>query len=194
MAETHEFGDLIAGVRRKDLSAAEELVRRYEPMVRRVVRLRLQHSSLQRHVDSVDICQSVLGSFFVRAALGEYDLEQPEQLVRLLAAMARNKLADQGRRLQGKPRDPVAAPQREAALDDAADGGPSPSRVVAGRDLLQAVRAQMNEDENALADRRAEGCTWEAIAAERGETAEALRKRLGRALDRVVAALGLEDS
>jgi hypothetical protein len=34
----------------------------------------------------------VLGSFFVRAALGQYELNRPEQLFKLLASMAHNKL------------------------------------------------------------------------------------------------------
>ena len=40
----------------------------------------------------MDICQSVLGSFFVRAATGQYKLETPEHLLKLLTTMARNKL------------------------------------------------------------------------------------------------------
>lgn len=35
-----------------------------------------------------------MASFFVRAALGQYELDRPEQLLKLLAAMARHKLAD----------------------------------------------------------------------------------------------------
>ena len=33
----------------------------------------------------MDICQSVMASFFVRAALGQYQLNTPEQLLNLLA-------------------------------------------------------------------------------------------------------------
>ena len=31
----------------------------------------------------MDICQSVFTSFFVRAALGQYEIEKPAQLLRL---------------------------------------------------------------------------------------------------------------
>ena len=34
----------------------------------------------------MDVCQSVLKSFFFRTAAGEYDLESAEQLQRLLVA------------------------------------------------------------------------------------------------------------
>ena len=42
----------------------------------------------------MDIGQSVMGSFFLRAALGEYDLDRPEDLIRLLISMTRNKVID----------------------------------------------------------------------------------------------------
>ena len=42
---------------------------------------RLADARLGNLLDSMDICQSVLTSFFVRAAAGQYDLETPEQLL-----------------------------------------------------------------------------------------------------------------
>jgi RNA polymerase sigma-70 factor (ECF subfamily) len=193
MSDDPSFDDLIQRVRQGDPAAAESLVRRFEPQVRRVVRLRLEHSPLQRHLDSVDVCQSVLASFFVRAALGQYDLDSPEALVRLLTAMARNKLADQARRLQGLPRDPVEGRAGAGDVAAAADAAASPSRVVAGRELLAAVRARLRPDELLLAERRAEGRAWADVGAELGESPEALRKRLERALARVAREVGLEE-
>ena len=78
MAETTTFEELIRRVRAWDQDAATELVRRYEPAIRRAVRFRLADARLGGLFDSMDICQSVLGSFFVRAAWGQYDLETPE--------------------------------------------------------------------------------------------------------------------
>ncbi len=54
--------------------------------------MRLTDPSLYRLLDSMDVCQSVLLSFFVRAAAGQYDLEQPQELLKLLVVMAWNKL------------------------------------------------------------------------------------------------------
>src|SRR5208283_5128504 len=95
MSEPEAFQVLIERVRAGDAEAAAELVRRYEPMVRRAARVRLVDPRLGRVLDSMDICQSVMASFFVRAALGQYDLNSPDQLLKLLATMARNKLANQ---------------------------------------------------------------------------------------------------
>src|SRR5262249_56178886 len=93
VAEPFAFAEFLARVRRGDAPAAEELVRQYETAVRVAVRARLNNPTLRRQFDSVDVCQSVLASFFVRAAAGQYDLEGPAQLVALLVKMARNKLA-----------------------------------------------------------------------------------------------------
>jgi DNA-directed RNA polymerase specialized sigma24 family protein len=65
---------------------------------------------------------------------------------------------------------------------------------AAGRDLLDALRARLTDEERALADRRGLGQTWPEIAAELGGTPEARRMQLTRALDRVAPELGLEES
>src|SRR5271166_2466222 len=94
-SENQDFQALLGRVRAGDAQAASELVRRYEPAIRRAARVRLVDTRLNRLLDSMDICQSVLASFFVRTALGQYELETPEQLLKLLAVMARNKLHNQ---------------------------------------------------------------------------------------------------
>ena len=61
-----EYVDFVLRVRQGDEQAAEELVRRYEAEIRLEVRgwLRLRNPGLRRVFDSMDICQSVLASFF----------------------------------------------------------------------------------------------------------------------------------
>ncbi len=194
MPATSTFDELIRRVRAWDQEAAAELVRRYEPAIRRAVRFRLADARLGGLLDSMDICQSVLGSFFIRAAAGQYDLETPEKVLGLLSAMARNKLATQARRQGARKRGYL---RRATALDEApaevADPGAGPSRVVAARDLLQEVRRRLRPDEQRLLDLRNDGHDWAAIAERLGGTAGALGKKLSRALDRVADQLGLGD-
>src|SRR6188768_1022559 len=97
MLDATSFTTFMTRVRAGDQQATTELVRLYEPEIRREVRLRLRDPRLRRDFDSMDICQSVLASFFVRAALGQYELDQPEQLLRLLVDMSRKKLVDHAR-------------------------------------------------------------------------------------------------
>ena len=51
---------------------------------------------------------------------------------------------------------------------------------------------RLSAEERLLVDRRSQGHGWPEIAAELHESAEVLRKRLTRALDRVTRELGLE--
>ena len=72
-----------------------------------------------------------------------------------------------------------------------ADANPSPSQQVAGQELLREFRNRLSEEERQLADQRALNRDWAEIAAERGGSPEALRKKLTRAVDRVAQELGL---
>src|SRR5271168_4832142 len=86
---TPSFSEFIRRVRAGDELAAAELVEHYGPAIRRAVRVRLRDPRLHRLIESVDICQSVFASFFVRTALGQYDLDNPDQLLKLLTTIAR---------------------------------------------------------------------------------------------------------
>ncbi len=191
MSEDAAFTELIRRVRAGDETAAADLVRRFEPTIRRVIRFRLVDSRLRRQLDSVDVCQSVLASFFVRAALGQYELDQPEQVTKLLTVMARNKLVGHARKRRPEPLEQVLGGASEAPNLIAPEA--SPSRQVAGRDLLEQMRSRLTADERDLADRRAQGCEWAAIAAELGGTPDAYRKKLARAVERVARELGLDE-
>jgi RNA polymerase sigma-70 factor (ECF subfamily) len=186
------FAEFIRRVRSGDEEAAAELVGRYERAIRREVRMRLNDPRLQRTLDSMDVCQSVLASFFVRVAAGQYDLEKPEQLVRLLITVARNKVVAQARRQRAGVRDN----RRDVAMDGTAGWeptapGPSPSRVASGRELLGEVRRRFSDEERRLADLRADGREWAEIAELVGGTAQARRKQLARAVDRIAREIGL---
>lgn len=192
MPATAEFQSLIQRVRRRDEDAARELVARYESAIRRVVRIHLRDSRVRRLLDSHDVCQSVLATFFVRTALGEYELETPEQLVKLLTAITRNKLVNQVHHLQAQRRDI----RRTTLIDDAEAQFPAtssdPFQQVSARELLEKVRERLTPEERHLAEQRVQGRTWGELAAELGGTDVALRKRLTRALDRVLSDLGLD--
>ncbi len=118
-----EYSTFIRRVREGDDRAAEELVRLYEPEIRLEVRgwLRLRDPRLRRVFDSTDICQSVLAQFFVRAAIGEFDLDEPTQLIRLLVGMARNKLSEEVR--SSPPPAPGPPPRRAGRPRRRADRG-----------------------------------------------------------------------
>jgi len=191
MSDSESFPDFLRRLRAGEAQAAVELVQRYERVIRCEARLRLTDPKLGRLLDSGDICQSVLASFFVRAAAGQYDLHQPRDLKVLLVRMAHNKVASQARRQRARAADQQRVETSD--LDACGTVGPDPSRQVAGRDLLDEVRRRLSAEERQIADRRSQGRAWPEIAAELGGTPEGRRKQLTRALDRVAQELGLEE-
>jgi RNA polymerase sigma factor (sigma-70 family) len=188
-----DFADFLARVRAGDEQAAADLVRRFDSVIRREVRLRLTDPSVYRLVDDEDICQSVLASFFMRASLGEYDLNDPAQLRQLLLSMARHKLSRASRRQHTQKRG--AGRNTSEAVEDLslAGGAATPSRVVAGRELLEQIRAGLTDEERRVAELRSQGHDWAEIARQLGGTPDGRRMQLTRALDRLSVELGLED-
>lgn len=193
MLPEEQFADLMARTRRGDQAAAMELVRLYEPEIRRAARVRLTDPRLRRVVDSMDICQSVFGRFFKRATDGSFEMEKPEQLLGLLVTMTRNRVIDEHRRQNaqkrklgdedGIPIDPV----------EIAASQPSPRTAAVAKEMLSEVRSRLSQPELAIADLRTAGKSWQEVADELGEPAEALRKRFERALARVRAEVGTDD-
>jgi RNA polymerase sigma-70 factor (ECF subfamily) len=193
MSPPASFDEFLRRVRSGDEHAAAELVRQFEPLIRREVRYQLRDRRLYRLFDSMDICQSVLASFFVRATAGQYALHSQEQLVQLLVSMAQNKLASAARKQHRQRRDNRREdPGGPAALENVSDRNPSPSDLVAGEELLQRFRQSLSTEELALADLRSQGVAWVDIAARLGGTVEARRSQLSRAVDRVSRELGLD--
>lgn len=192
MRAEESFQQLIARVRQGDERAASELVRRYEPAIRRAVRFRLTDPRLRRTCDSMDVCQSVLLSFFVRAASGQYDLDSPEQLLRLLTTMARNKLLNQARQHHAARRDNRLVAD-DLADHDLAAPSPGPSQQAEAKELLQEIHRRLDADELRLVELRNQGHDWNAIAAMVGGNAPALRQRHHRALARLAQEFGLEE-
>jgi len=187
------FRDLVRRLRVGDEEAAAELLRRFEPALRRTVRVRFRDPQLRRVLDSADICQSVFRNFFVRVAAGQFDLDQPDQLLRLLATMARNKIANQAEALRAQRRD--CRRVEEGGLNDGqlAAPGSTPSQQAAARELLQETHRRLSAEERRLLELRQQGRAWTDIAAELGGSPEALRKQLARAIDRVGRELGLDE-
>jgi RNA polymerase sigma-70 factor (ECF subfamily) len=194
MSPTAPFSEFLRRIRRGDEQAAVELVRRYEPLIRREVRLGISDRRLKRAFDSIDVCQSVLASFFVRAATGQYDLESPEQLVQLLMSMARNKLASLARREHRLRRDVrrMAETQPEV-LERIVDHEDSPSEIVLRSELVERMRAELSDEERQIADLRKEGLGWDEVAERLGGGAQARRMQLARGIERAAEHLGLEE-
>ena len=161
---------MIARLRTGDAVAAEQLVRDYESLVRRQVRFRMRDPRLGRLVDSMDICQAVMASFFVRVASGAFEIRTAKELVNLLAAITRKKVAMMARANYRKRRDVRRATDESGAVRQLVDPHPTPGEIAAHRDLVERVRLALSVEEQQLADLRRDGLGWIEIADRVGGT------------------------
>ena len=126
-----------------DSEASRELFETYGSQIRRIVRVRLTSSGLRRFMDSQDICQSVMANSFMRAASGQFDLQNPDQLSRRYAFQLGGRFrawndkilraASIGRRLEAQP------PRRVAAQNIAAKYTVGYDIAIIGRDTFRIV-------------------------------------------------------
>ena len=185
---------LVSQIREGDDLAAMAFVREYEVEIRREARFRLRDARLRRLLDSIDICQSVLESFFIRVSLGAYEFTDTQSAIALLVQMTHNKVVDQVRRNRADCRDY----RRTVSLGDGATqvglAGPEnrPSLAVSLEELITEFRNRLSDEEREIASRRAASQSWSEIAAHLNLTVDATRKRLERAVIRVSVEMGLD--
>ena len=191
MKQGPSFTELIDRLNGGDEEAAAQVVREFEPAIRRELRFRLRDSRARLELDSMDISQSVLSNFFVRVAARQYDLKEPGDFVRLLVTMTRNKVAERLRSEHRQRRDSrrtVHGVEKLALVSQE----PSPSRVLQGKELLQQVRERLGNEERQLVNLRCHGLSWDEVARAVGGSADARRKQLARAIDDLVHKLKLD--
>lgn len=191
MCDDVSFHDLICRIRAKDEEAAAELVRDYDPFIQQAVRRRLTDPELRRFVDAGDISQAVLAKFFESAAAGHFTIRQPDDLLKLLATMARNELTSCLRKIRAARRNLEHSQGQSLQDDDFVDPHPTPSQIVANEELLQEFSRRLSPEERQLAHLRASGLPWNEIAAEVNSSPDSLRMQLARAIARVKRELGL---
>jgi len=186
------FLKLMQRVRAGEETAALELHATYADQLQRIIRVRLTEPALRRQMDSLDICQSVFADFFVRTALGQYDLQSSSELIKLLVTMARNRLIYHTQKQTAARRD-IRRLEGRAVEDFPLIGGEgTPSQIVSAGELLHQCQARLTADERALLEQRRAGQGWDEIAGASGKSAEAVRKQFERAIKRVSTELGME--
>jgi RNA polymerase sigma factor (sigma-70 family) len=192
MPEADDFHDLIRRTRLGDEDAAAAFVAQFEPYILRIVRLRMRqrrdYNRLRHELGSGDVCQSVFKSLFLRLKHGRFELSQPKDVQKLLNSMIRFKIATHARR--------HAVTLREI-LDndrpiDVTDPRPDAEKIVDDLDLFETILKLFSLDELEILNRRLDEQTWSEIARELGGSAQALRKKLERAFERVRADPGMQ--
>ncbi|WP_419193326.1 RNA polymerase sigma factor [Kolteria novifilia] len=188
VATTSTVAEILERARQGDEHAAYELVRRYEPLIRRAIRVRLVDRHLLRLVDPSDIVQSVFQSFFQRLVAGEKEFDDSEKLVRYLIGMTRNRVASEVRSHRRDRRDyrrTISLHDENNVASERIITHRSPSEEVVTTELMGRVKRTLSPREHELITMRTEGHSWSEIADRLGGSHEALRKQFTRVLKRV---------
>jgi RNA polymerase sigma factor (sigma-70 family) len=204
MASDGSFLALLARARQGDRKAEEELFQRYEPHVRSAVRARLRNRPhLRRLLDSQDIRQEVMVSFFKRLQAGDYEVNGEADLLGLLTTMAFNKLLGQARREGAAKRGGNKPVLRLAEEGPAAPSSDTPSKMLLKKEeaerqgkLAARIRELLARESTECQDIFRlwldEELEWSEIASRLGGTPEGNRQKYRRARQRIRAQLDQE--
>jgi RNA polymerase sigma factor (sigma-70 family) len=193
MSEATDLSDLIQRARSGEETAASELVRRFQPFIQRVVRIRMRqrgdYEVLRRAVGVSDVCQSIMKSLFQGLRNNRYQLDQPGDLERLLRGMIRFSLATKARKASVRLRELITEFEKGGWVDSA----PRPDEEVADQELIEVIQEQFSEDEREMLTLWLDGAPWAEIGRNIGCTPDAARVRLVRAIARVRNTMARED-
>jgi len=185
--EESQLADFLRRIQEGDEGAARELLQRYEPEVRLVVRRQLPRL-LRSRFDSLDFLQSVWGSFFRRMRDAPTDFEDSRHLVAFLARAAKNKVIDEYRRAASLKNDM----HREEPLwgdgrrpKEVADPTDSPSEVAQAHEVFDRLHALLPEERRTILELKAQGLSSKDIGGRLGisertvqRVLEELRRRM----------------
>lgn len=181
----NRFDELVAQLKEGSQDAAWDLVELYGPHILRVVRRSLTRE-IRPKFDSQDFVQAVWASFFTHRDRF-LDVEGPEQLVGLLATMARHKIVDEVRRRLETQKHNV---RRERSMDDSnlvikgtlVSGDPTPSQIAMARERWGQMMDQQPDQNRQIVNLRLAGETHQAIARMLGISKKTVQRVLRRLL------------
>lgn len=181
-AATGAIAGLLERVRRGDRDAAAELIRQYEPVIRRRIRGRLG-AEMRRVVDSMDIVSTVARRLDRCVREGRVEASNDAQLWCLLRQITDNAFKEKGRAFQRMRRfeKNLAASTRETSEAEIAGTDSESARMAVG--LLS------RPEEMELALLRSAGVSFSRIAQVMGISIVAARQRWRYLRRRVTSAL-----
>lgn len=184
MGEGAEFQTLLTGFRAGDQLAAEELCRRYGPVIRAAVRRHL-HERLRTQFDSLDFVQDVWVSLLTTPP-GRYTFETPRVLLAFLTRVARDKVIDAARRhaearIGDGLREPATPDRDGAAVDELPSPAPTPDHWAIAGERWEQILGRVPPHFRPIVERLREGYTYDQIARMVGVSTRTI-KRIVRTL------------
>jgi RNA polymerase sigma-70 factor (ECF subfamily) len=166
-----------------DEDAARQLFDRYADQLVLLARKRISQRLASR-IDAEDIVQSVFRTFFHRAKQGQFHLEEPDDVCKLLARITVHKTFRQIAFHRRAKRD---ASQETAQGDDSQDmllkllaGEPTPEEAAAFVDQLEHFFASLTPEQRRILELRMEGYSNVEIAEQLGITDRKIRRIMER--------------
>ena len=158
-----------------DAESVDRLLKRLDPWLRSVIRVRLARGGMRGIVDVSDIFQSLLKDFVRRANGGVSEASDHVDMARYLAAAAENKIRARWRKERRHSRALSDRPELE-------DLRLSVEQIVEENDFLQSIRGGLDGNTQELLDLRLQGFTWPEVAQVSGGNPDTLRIRLRRSV------------
>jgi RNA polymerase sigma factor (sigma-70 family) len=185
---TSDFLTLIALARAGDNDAMARLIQDYEPKVRVVARAMLG-PVLRPYLDSADLVQSVHKSLMLGLRGDKFVLSRPEDLLGLTLTLVRRKVARHWRRLRrqqqgGRANDEIGLAELLRSLTSPHE---DPARAAEFNDQLHELCRHLSPDDRRMLEMRLDGYTFPEIGDVLGVHSVALRVRMTRLRQRLVA-------
>jgi RNA polymerase sigma-70 factor (ECF subfamily) len=187
MPPANEFADLLERIRQGDRDALGDLLRGYEPALRRFARAHLG-PTLRPHADSLDLVQSAHKSLMIALWSNRYEFSSPEKLLALAKTILQRKVAHLAERM-GRQQRPGAGPGGDGTSTGLFQALPSsetgPAEVAEFHNALDHVCRQLNDRERHILTLLLQGHTRKEIAEALGEDPHAFRVYWGRVMERL---------
>ncbi len=180
MEEVHGERSWFELFRKGDETAARELFDRYVNQVMKLARRHLNRPMASR-VDAEDIAQSVFRTFFTRARKGQFQVEEADDLCKLLARITVHKTFRQIAFHKRAKRDPGAQTgEPQEILMNRLTSGPTPEEAVAFVDHLESFLSKLQPTERKILELRMEGYNNLEIAEQLGISDRKIRRLMER--------------
>jgi len=190
MSPQTSFHDLVSRLHRGDSSAAEEVFRRFAGRLIGLARQRLREQ-VRSKVDPEDVMQSVLKSFFLRYADGQYELENWDSLWSLLTLITLRKCGYKQRHFRAARRDVrrevAARPSEEDSGDrwQAIAREPSPAEAAVLAETVEHLLHGLDERDRGILELRLQGETAVRISEQLGYSLRTVERVLEHARKRL---------
>jgi len=180
MADAHDDLSCFEMFRTGDEAAAKELFDRYVDKVMKLARRHLSRPIAGR-VDPEDIAQSVFRTFFHRARNGQFQIDEADDLCKLLARITVHKTFRQIAFHKRAKRDTgVESGEPQEMILNRLTNGPSPQEAAAFVDQLELFFSKIQPVEKQILELRMEGYNNLEIAAKLNISDRKIRRLMER--------------